>query len=53
MERVIVRMVPPEVVMANFVLVVVVIRRWQVLFGFIGRIGCVGGLVSLLLKFWV
>ena len=39
-------MVLLEEVLANPVLVVVVIRGVQVLFGFIGYKGCVGGLVS-------
>ncbi len=50
MERAIVRAVPPEAATANFVPAAAVIRRWQALFGFTGRTGCVGGLVSLLLK---
>ena len=50
MERAIVRTVPPEAATANFVPAAAVIRRWQALFGFTGRTGCVGGLVSLLLK---
>ncbi len=50
MERAIVRTVPPEAATANFVPAAAVIRRWQALSGFTGRTGCVGGLVSLLLK---
>ncbi len=50
MEQAIVRTVPPEAATANFVPAAAVIRRWQALFGFTGRTGCVGGLVSLLLK---
>ncbi len=50
MERAIVRTVPTEAATANFVPAAAVIRRWQALFGFTGRTGCVGGLVSLLLK---
>ena len=46
MERAIVRMVPPEAATANFVPAAAVIRRWQALFGFTGRKGSVGGLVS-------
>ena len=41
-----VRTVPPEAATANFVPAAAVIRRWQALFGFTGRTGCVGGLVS-------
>ncbi len=52
MERAIVRTVPQEAeaATANFVPAAAVIRRWQALFGFTGRTGSVGGLVSLLLK---
>ncbi len=52
MERAIVRTVPPEAATANFVPAAAVIRRWQALFGFTGRTGCVGGLVSPLGKLW-
>ena len=44
------RTVPTEEASANYVPAAAVIRRWQALFGFTGRTGCVGGLVSLLLK---
>jgi hypothetical protein len=46
MERATVRTVPPEAATANFVPAAAVIRRWQALFGFTGRTGSVGGLVS-------
>ncbi len=46
MERETVRTVPPEAATANFVPAAAVIRRWQALFGFTGRTGCVGGSVS-------
>ena len=46
MERATVRTVPPEAATANFVPAAAVIRRWQALFGFTGRKGCVGGSVS-------
>jgi hypothetical protein len=48
MGRATARTVPPEAATANFVPAAAVIRRWQALFGFTGRTGCVGGLVSLL-----
>ncbi len=46
MGRETVRTVPPEAATANFVPAAAVIRRWQALFGFTGRTGCVGGSVS-------
>ena len=39
--------VPIEEAPANFVPAAAVIRGGQALFGFIGRKGCVGGLISL------
>ncbi len=42
--------VPYQKATANYVPAAAVIHRWQALSGFIGRIGCVGGLVSLRLK---
>ena len=38
--------VPPEEATANYVPAAAVIRRWRALFGFIGRKGSVGGLLS-------
>ena len=38
--------VPSEKAPANFVPAAAVIRREQALLGFIGRKGCVGGLIS-------
>jgi hypothetical protein len=46
MGRATARTVPPEAATANFVPAAAVIRRWQALFGFTGRKGSVGGLVS-------
>jgi hypothetical protein len=43
--------VPLEKAPANFVPAAAVIRGVQALFGFIGRKGCVGGMLSLLLNF--
>ncbi len=40
--------VPREEVTANYVPAAAVIRRWQALFGFIGRKEFVGGLSSLI-----
>ena len=40
--------VPLKEVTANYVPAAAVIRRWQALFGFIGRKGSAGGLVSLM-----
>ena len=40
--------VPREEATANYVPAAAVIRRWQALFGFIGRKGFVGGTVSLM-----
>ncbi len=42
--------VPYQKATANYVPAAAVIHRWQALSGFIGRIGCVGGLASLRLK---
>ena len=42
--------VPSEEAPANLVPAAAVIREVQALFGIIGRKGCVGGLLSLLLK---
>ena len=39
--------VPREEATANYVPAAAVIRRWRALFGFIGRKGFVGGLLSL------
>ena len=39
--------VPVEEATANYVPAAAVIRRWRALFGFIGRKGFVGGLLSL------
>ena len=41
-------MVPAKEATANSVPAAAVIQRWQALFGFIGRKGCVGGLASLM-----
>ena len=43
-------MVPYEKAPANYVPAAAVIRREQALSGFIGRKGCVGGLLSMKLK---
>ncbi len=42
--------VPYQKATANYVPAAAVIHRWQALSGIIGRIGCVGGFVSLRLK---
>ena len=42
--------VPYQKATANYVPAAAVIHRWQALSGFIGRTGCVGGLISLGLK---
>ena len=39
--------VPEEEATANYVPAAAVIRRWRALFGFIGRKGSAGGLISL------
>ena len=43
-------MVPCQKALANYVPAAAVIRRGRALSGFIGRKGCVGGLLSLKLK---
>jgi len=43
--------VPYQKATANYVPAAAVIRRWQALSGIIGRKGCVGGPLSLRLKF--
>ena len=43
--------VPDEEATANYVPAAAVIRRWRALSGIIGRKGCVGGYLSLRLKF--
>ena len=43
-------MVPYQKAPANYVPAAAVIRRWRALSGFIGRKGCVGGLLSMRLK---
>ena len=42
--------VPFKKATANYVPAAAVIRRWRALSGFIGRKGCVGGLLSIELK---
>ena len=43
--------VPDQKATANYVPAAAVIRRWRALSGIIGRKGCVGGYLSLRLKF--
>ena len=42
--------VPNKKATANYVPAAAVIRRWRALSGFIGRKGCVGGLLSIKLN---